>query len=83
MAYSEGPSVFDSFHDAVWTRKAGWGSHKGGAYGGAPLGVERGTGGINGHLATSDVLGGMMEDANRHNVPSLIQVAATRSEQLV
>jgi len=35
--YGAGPSTFDGFHDAVWTRKAGWGTHEGGAWGGAPF----------------------------------------------
>jgi len=34
--YGAGPSTFDGFHDAVWTRKAGWGLHEGGSWGGAP-----------------------------------------------
>ncbi|KAF2115710.1 phosphatidic acid phosphatase type 2/haloperoxidase [Lophiotrema nucula] len=36
FVYGAGPSTFDGFHDALWTRKAGWGTHDGGAWGGAP-----------------------------------------------
>ncbi|KAL5408054.1 hypothetical protein PMIN06_005705 [Paraphaeosphaeria minitans] len=34
--YGAGPSTFDGFHDAMFTRKAGWGEHNGSAWGGAP-----------------------------------------------
>ncbi|KAF2644621.1 acid phosphatase/Vanadium-dependent haloperoxidase [Massarina eburnea CBS 473.64] len=34
--YGGGPSTFDGFHDAVFTRKAGWGTHDGAAWAGAP-----------------------------------------------
>jgi hypothetical protein len=34
--YGAGPSTFDGFHDAAFTRKAGWGTHDGSAWGGAP-----------------------------------------------
>lgn len=37
FVYGAGPSTFDGFHDAVWTRKAGWGSHDGSAWAGAPF----------------------------------------------
>ncbi|OQO05874.1 hypothetical protein B0A48_09970 [Cryoendolithus antarcticus] len=40
--YGDGPSAFDGFHDAIFTRKAGWGSHEGGAFGGAPLMLRTG-----------------------------------------
>lgn len=36
FVYGAGPSTFDGFHDAIFTRKAGWGLHEGGAWGGAP-----------------------------------------------
>ncbi|KAF2281539.1 PAP2-domain-containing protein [Westerdykella ornata] len=35
--YGAGPSTYDGFHSAVFTRKAGWGEHDGGAWGGAPF----------------------------------------------
>ncbi|KAF2190916.1 PAP2-domain-containing protein [Zopfia rhizophila CBS 207.26] len=35
--YGAGPSTFDGFHSATFTRKAGWGTHDGGAWGGAPF----------------------------------------------
>jgi len=35
--YGQGASTYDGFHDAVWTRKAGWGTHDGAAWGGAPF----------------------------------------------
>jgi len=44
--YGAGPSTFDGFHDATFTRKAGWGTHEGSAWGGAPgdaTGGPRGT----------------------------------------
>jgi diacylglycerol diphosphate phosphatase/phosphatidate phosphatase len=34
--YGAGPSTFDGFHSATFTRKAGWGEHNGSAWGGAP-----------------------------------------------
>lgn len=34
--YGAGPSTFDGFHDAVFTRKAGWGTHEAAAWAGAP-----------------------------------------------
>lgn len=37
FVYGAGPSTFDGFHDATWTRKAGWGTHDGSAWGGAPF----------------------------------------------
>ena len=37
FVYGTGPSSFDGFHDAVFTRKAGWGSHEGSSWGGAPF----------------------------------------------
>ncbi len=37
FVYGAGPSSFDGFHDTVFTRKAGWGTHEGGSWGGAPF----------------------------------------------
>jgi len=37
FVYGAGPSSFDGFHDALFTRKAGWGTHEGGSWGGAPF----------------------------------------------
>ncbi|KAG9206962.1 hypothetical protein G6514_000253 [Epicoccum nigrum] len=37
FVYGAGPSSFDGFHDAMFTRKAGWGSHEGSSWGGAPF----------------------------------------------
>jgi diacylglycerol diphosphate phosphatase/phosphatidate phosphatase len=37
FVYGAGPSTFDGFHDAVFTRKAGWGTHDGSSWGGAPF----------------------------------------------
>lgn len=37
FVYGAGPSSFDGFHDAMFTRKAGWGTHEGGSWGGAPF----------------------------------------------
>ncbi|EAT90352.1 hypothetical protein HBI56_048470 [Parastagonospora nodorum] len=37
FVYGAGASSFDGFHDAVFTRKAGWGTHEGGSWGGAPF----------------------------------------------
>ncbi|KAF2712309.1 PAP2-domain-containing protein [Pleomassaria siparia CBS 279.74] len=34
--YGSGPSTFDGFHSATFTRKANWGTHDAGAWGGAP-----------------------------------------------
>jgi len=34
--YGAGPSTFDGFHSATFTRKANWGTHDAGAWGGAP-----------------------------------------------
>ncbi|CAI6340193.1 unnamed protein product [Periconia digitata] len=34
--YGAGPSTHDGFHDAVFTRKAGWGTHDAAAWAGAP-----------------------------------------------
>jgi diacylglycerol diphosphate phosphatase/phosphatidate phosphatase len=36
FVYGAGPSSFDGFHDALFTRKAGWGTHEGSSWGGAP-----------------------------------------------
>ncbi|KAF2019670.1 acid phosphatase/Vanadium-dependent haloperoxidase [Aaosphaeria arxii CBS 175.79] len=36
FVYGAGPSTLDGFHDALFTRKAGWGTHDGSAWGGAP-----------------------------------------------
>ncbi|KAF2828768.1 PAP2-domain-containing protein [Ophiobolus disseminans] len=37
FVYGAGASSFDGFHDAVFTRKAGWGTHDGSSWGGAPF----------------------------------------------
>ncbi|KAK1911432.1 hypothetical protein P3342_012733 [Pyrenophora teres f. teres] len=37
MVFGAGPSSSDGFHDVVFTRKAGWGTHEGGSWGGAPF----------------------------------------------
>ena len=37
FTYGRGSSAFDSFHDAIWTRQAGWGTREDGAFGGAPF----------------------------------------------
>ncbi|KAL6702778.1 hypothetical protein ACN47E_000962 [Coniothyrium glycines] len=37
FVYGAGASSFDGFHDAVFTRKAGWGTHEGSSWGGAPF----------------------------------------------
>jgi diacylglycerol diphosphate phosphatase/phosphatidate phosphatase len=37
FVYGAGASSFDGFHDAIFTRKAGWGSHEGSSWGGAPF----------------------------------------------
>jgi diacylglycerol diphosphate phosphatase/phosphatidate phosphatase len=36
FVYGAGASSFDGFHDAVFTRKAGWGTLEGSSWGGAP-----------------------------------------------
>jgi len=35
--YGTGHNNYDGFHDAIFTRKANWGRHEGGAWGGAPF----------------------------------------------
>ena len=42
FTYGEGSQAFDGFHDAIWTRQAGWGSRDGGGFGGAPFDVAHG-----------------------------------------
>ncbi|KAH8732146.1 phosphatidic acid phosphatase type 2/haloperoxidase [Phaeosphaeriaceae sp. PMI808] len=37
FVYGAGPSSFDGFHDAIFTRKANWGTHEGSSWGGAPF----------------------------------------------
>jgi diacylglycerol diphosphate phosphatase/phosphatidate phosphatase len=37
FVYGAGASSFDGFHDTVFTRKAGWGTHDGSSWGGAPF----------------------------------------------
>jgi diacylglycerol diphosphate phosphatase/phosphatidate phosphatase len=37
FVYGAGASSFDGFHDTVFTRRAGWGTHEGGSWGGAPF----------------------------------------------
>lgn len=37
FVYGAGPSSFDGFHDAIFTRKAGWGTSEGSSFGGAPF----------------------------------------------
>lgn len=37
FVYGAGPSTSDGFHDAIFTRKAGWGTHEGSSWGGAPF----------------------------------------------
>ncbi|KAJ4376434.1 hypothetical protein N0V83_001718 [Neocucurbitaria cava] len=37
FVYGAGPSSFDGFHDTLFTRKAGWGTHEGASWGGAPF----------------------------------------------
>ncbi len=37
FVYGAGPSSLDGFHDAVWTRKAGWGMHDSSSWTGAPF----------------------------------------------
>ena len=43
FTYSVAPSAVDGFHDAMWTRKAGWGTQEGGAWGGAPFDATEGS----------------------------------------
>jgi len=45
LMYGAGASSSDGFHDAVFTRKAGWGTH-GGSAGGAPFDAADGPMGI-------------------------------------
>lgn len=42
FVYGAGPSSFDGFHDAIFTRKAGWGTHEGSSWGGAPFDAANG-----------------------------------------
>jgi len=42
FTYGAGPTSLDGFHDALWTRKAGWGTDQGGAWGGAPFDAHEG-----------------------------------------
>ncbi|KAL5115060.1 hypothetical protein ACEQ8H_007035 [Pleosporales sp. CAS-2024a] len=37
FVYGAGPSSFDGFHDAIFTRKAGWGTLEASSWGGAPF----------------------------------------------
>lgn len=48
MAYGSGPSAIDGFHDAMWTRQAGWGVEAGGAWGGTPFDAADGPRGSRG-----------------------------------
>lgn len=60
FTYGDGPHL-DNFHDAVFTRKAGWGTMDGGAYGGAPFDAVPGAKGSGGAAA-----GGAMQNTNRY-----------------
>ncbi|KAJ4309427.1 hypothetical protein N0V94_008934 [Neodidymelliopsis sp. IMI 364377] len=84
FVYGAGPSSFDGFHDAVWTRKAGWGSHDGSAWAGAPFDAADGPRGTmqpqaEGPMAGTSTGHGMHRKpvgANRMNVDQ-------RGEQMV
>jgi membrane-associated phospholipid phosphatase len=51
FVYGAGASTFDGFHDAAFTRKAGWGTHEGSAWGGAPGDASDGPRGTMAHAA--------------------------------
>jgi len=60
FTYGAGPTGFDGFHDACWTRQAGWGTPEGGAYSGAPFDAvdgPRGNGGVAAQAAGLDGTG--------------------------
>ncbi|KAK5138493.1 hypothetical protein LTR08_000079 [Meristemomyces frigidus] len=42
FTYGGGPSAIDGFHDAMWTRQAGWGTQESSAWGGAPFDAAEG-----------------------------------------
>ncbi|KAF2262658.1 PAP2-domain-containing protein [Lojkania enalia] len=52
FVYGAGRSAFDGFHDAVWTRKAGWGTHDGSTWAGAPFDATEGPRGTMAQAAT-------------------------------
>jgi len=57
FSYGAGPTAFDGFDDTLWTRKAGWGTHDGDAWGGAPFDAAdgpRGNGGVAAEAAGLD-----------------------------
>jgi len=66
FTYGEGSS-FDTFHNAIWTRQAGWGTplNGGGAFGGAPF--DAAPMGAGGTAAQSAALGGAGASAGGHH----------------
>lgn len=64
FVYGAGPSTFDGFHDAIFTRKAGWGEHDGGAWGGAPGDAHDGP---RGTMPAGNVTGNGVGNGNRHH----------------
>ncbi|KAK6438194.1 hypothetical protein LTR95_005602 [Oleoguttula sp. CCFEE 5521] len=86
--YGDGPSAFDGFHDAIFTRKAGWGSQEGGAWGGAPFDAAHGARGV-GAVASEGpgynaraITDARRTDGGRHSV-SRKPVGAQRGDGIV
>ncbi|KAF2473080.1 PAP2-domain-containing protein [Lindgomyces ingoldianus] len=73
--YGAGPSTLDGFHDATFTRKAGWGTHDGSAWAGAPFDAAdgpRGTmgqaAGVHGARNGHGTNGGIVGNGGRHSI---------------
>ena len=65
--YGAGPSSFDGFHDAIWTRKAGWGTYEGGTWGGAPFDAHDGPRGTMAQAAGTAGVAGTQGVHNGHH----------------
>jgi hypothetical protein len=66
FTYGGGSTAFDGFHDSIWTRQAGWGSHEGGAFGGAPFDASNTSHGIGGIAGEGHGLNGTGRRSGSH-----------------
>ena len=71
FTFGDGPASFDGFYDTMWTRKAGWGSMEGGAWGGAPFDASRAPRGSGGVAAEGAGIGSSHRRSGSNGRPSV------------
>lgn len=82
FVYGAGPSSNDGFHDAIFTRKAGWGTHDGGSWGGAPGDASDGPRGTMPPTSEGPI-SAHGHSTGRHNVPRRPVGGDVHGEQMV